>query len=1029
MNIPKLSVSNPVSVNLIMIFIIVAGITLYSTQMPKELFPAFSKNQILVTTMYPGVSAEEIEKEVTIKIEDAIRDLDDVDEIYSTSQEGRSTVRVVVSPDIENISKITSDIRQSIEEIEEFPEDAENPIIKDIVADYPIITVSLYGNINLLRLKDAVEDIKDNISVLPGVADVKVSGLPEREFWINVNPESLEQYDLSMSQITSVIRANNYDLPGGTIPTDQGEFLIRTIGKAVNPNELTNLIVKTTQAGSHIVLGDIASLKNWFARETSIGRFNMARAVNINITKTQKGDVIKIADTIRELVKEYSDQLPITINMGVFNDYSIYVKNRLNILKVSGTQGLIIVFFLLFFMLNLRVSIMVTIGIPISFLGAIIIMNFTGMTMNMVAMFAFIVVLGMVVDDAIVIGENIYRHYEKGVPVKEAAVKGTLQVSRPVISAILTTIAAFIPLLLMPGTMGKFMGVIPKVVIFALSISLLEALLILPSHMAEFLPQKPPQPHRMRLTINNFINSVIEKYGDFLSKALKWRYVTITIMIAFSTIIVAYAIFHVPFVLFHEFEGSQFFLNVEMPTNKSLEDTENFTERVEDAIKRVISAEELTSLVTNVGYIFDDIDSFRTGSNIAQIIVELKELDKGRKKPVKTIVKEVRDSVAPLQRFAKLHIKELHAGPAGLPIYVEITGSDPKILKKIASEIKKFIIDFPGVYDLRDNFEAGKPEIQVRLKPYAYNLGLNDRTVALEIRNAFWGMSGSRYQTRTEDIDIVVKLPELQRAQLSTLLDYKITLPDGEKIPLREVADVIKAKGISKIMRSNSKRSIIVTGNLDQSLTTSKDLATAVQEKFKTLSKDHPGYYLSVEKGEMKDINESLTALKTAFLIALVLIYFILGTQFKSYIQPIVVMAAIPFGINGVIIGHAIMGKSLGLLSFIGLVALSGIVVNDSLILVDFINKLRETGVNRIESIINSAKLRLRPVVLTSATTMGGLFMLTFFAKGQAKFLSPMAVSMFWGLMFSTTVILLLVPCLYAILDDLSIKTRRQRTP
>ncbi len=1025
MNIARLSVRYPVSVNLIMATIFLVGVVLYMTQMPKDLFPSFSLNKIVISTVYPGVSPEEIEKNITIKIEDAIDDIDNIDEISSTSQEGLSTIKLEISPEAKSTIKVINDIRQAIESIEEFPDDAEDPVIQEVTADYPIITVSLYGDINLIRLKDIVEELQEEIKMLPGVSDVNISGLPERELWVEIDPEALERFGLTFKEISDIVGASNFDLPGGSLPTTEGEFLIRTIGKASYASELKKIPIKSDRYGGRILLGDIAEIKDWFARETSLGRFNMARSVNMNITKTKSGDAVKLTRSIRRLIEEYSLRLPPTVKVGVFNDMSVYIENRFKILSTSGAQGLSIVFLLLFLMLNLRVSFMVSLGIPISFLGAIIIMTYTGMTMNMIAMFAFIVVLGMVVDDAVVIGENIYRHYEEGLPPSEAAVKGATEMTAPVLSAVLTTTAAFLPLLMIPGKMGKFLGVIPMVVIFTLMVSLIEALFILPSHMADFLPEKIPEQSKWRKRFDLFFARQVERYENFLSLVLTWRYVSISTVGAITAIIVVYAIFHLPFVLFHSFEGSQFFINIEAPASNSLEDTEAFTERIESAIKSGIDKEIVKSIVTNVGYIFDDMDSLRRGRNLSQVIVELNELGEGRKLTIKDVIDDVRTIMEPFRKEAVLHIKELAAGPSSHPVYIQITGKESETILEIAKELKSYIMEFPGVFDLRDNFEAGKPEIKIKLKPHAYNLGLTDRYVAQEIRNGFWGVRSSKFQTRAEDIDVVVKMPEQDKKRLSALFDYKITLPEGEKIPLVEIADIHKTGGASQIIRENQKRAISITGDLDQTKTTSKELAEKVEKKFSDLYIRYPGYSINTGKGEMKDIEQSLSALKAAFLIGALLIYFILGTQFKSYIQPVLVMAAIPFGINGVIVGHVVMGKSLGLLSIIGLVALSGIVVNDSLILVDFINKLRERGVGRIQSIIKSAKLRVRPVILTSITTMGGLFMLTFFSKGQAKFLSPMAISIFWGLLFSTVIILIIVPCLYAILDDLTIFFRK----
>lgn len=1020
MNLPKLSVDNPVCVNLIMISIMLLGVLLYTFRIPKEIFPEFSENIVQVTTTYSGASAREVEKNVTQKIEEAVTDLDDVDELRSVSQEGISMVTIEVAPDVESMARIVSDVQQAVDQIEDFPEDADEPLVAEIEGNIPVITVSLYGEVNLMQLKELVEDLEDEISALPGVANVRVSGLPEREIWIEVPPETLERYGLTLGQIAQVVQEHNFDLPGGELPTEQGEFLIRTVGRVDAAQMLENLPVKTTDTGGVVRLGELATIRDWFEREQTIGRFDMQRALNLNVVKTRDADVIKISRDVRALVDAFRLRLPPTMDVGLFNDTSVYVKNRLQTLGTSGVQGLIVVFVLLLLMLNTRTAFMVTLGIPVSFLGALLLMAYTGMTMNMMAMFAMIVVLGLVVDDAVVIGENIYRYYEQGYSPREAAVMGASEVAWPVVSAVATTVSAFLPLLLIPGTMGVFLGVIPKVVSFALLVSLFEALVILPAHMSDFLPKNRPEPTRFRSVLNTAMDWLVLRYSHIVRKALSWRYVFMALAFSASAVIIAYSVFFVPFRLFHEFEGSQFFVNVEAPPSWSLQDTEAFVSEVEKAVRGRIPDQEFRSLVTNVGFMINEFNAVDSGEHLAQSIVELADLGHGRTRTTREIVVDLREALAPLQGRADVIVKELSSGPGGKPIYVLVRGPDLETLKRISSELKAFISDIPGAADVKDNLEAGKPELQVKLLPEAYALGLTDFDVARQLRDAFWGSESSKFQTGDEDIDVLVKLPENEKRHIDALTRFKITTPSGRKVPLTELAVVEKVRGVNRIVHEDRERALTITGELDQQQITSSELARRVAEQFKDLEQRYPGYSLTTEKGEVKDIRDSMTALYSAFALALLLIYFILGTQFKSYVQPLVVMAAIPFGIDGVLVGHILMGKSLGILSIIGLVALSGIVVNDSLVLVDFVNKRRRAGADRRSSLVEAGMVRLRPVLLTSLTTMGGLFFLAFFATGQARFLAPMAISIFFGLMFATIITLLVVPCLYAILDDIA---------
>ena len=1029
MNLASFSVRNPVCINLIMATILIMGVVLYVTRMPKEIFPAFSQDIIQVTTVYGGASAREMEKNVSMKIEDAVADLEDIEDIFSTSQEGRSTVRLEVSKEVSNTAKLLNDVQQAIDQIDDLPEDAEDPVVQELDSDLPIITVSLYGGINLLELERLVEDLEDAIAAVPGVANVNRSGLPEREVWVEIRPETIKQYTLTLQDVTRILDAQNYDLPGGTMDTTGGAYLLRTKGKAATLEDLREVVVATGPNGGQVVLDDIATLRDWFADKSTLGRFNRQRAINLSVFKNDDGDAIKITQAITKVTERFEGQLPPTVQIGLFNDLSVYIKNRLDVLKTSGFQGLIVVFILLLLALNTRVAGLVTLGIPVSFLGAIVLMYYVGMTMNMIAMFALIVVLGLVVDDAVVIGENVYRHYEQGLSPAEAAVRGASEVSWPVVSAVATTIAAFLPMLLIPGTMGVFLGVIPKVVTFALLVSLLEALVILPSHLAEFLPARPKPPSRLRRKLNAGVDSAIDVYGRFLDLVLEWRYVFLTAVISFSAVLIVYSAVHLPFILFGEFEGAQFYVNVECPLSFSLEDTEEYIKQVEERLAETIPEAELISLVTNVGTIMDDMDSFRSGPHLGQIIVELKEFGKGRDRPIKVVSSDVRDALADLQRGGRhIEVQELQSGPGGKPIYILVTGPRLDVLQEISFEIQNFVSQIPGVRDLSDNLEPGKTEFQVELTPLARTLGLSERDVAWQLRSGFAGIaSTTSMQSAAEDIDIRVRFPEAVADRVETLYRMHLRLPGGELVPLSEVARVAPVRGESAILRDNGQRSVAITGDLDQAKTTASDVAQAVQDRFGDVAERFPGYRLTTQRGEVQDINRSMTALKFAFLLALFLIYFILGTQFRSYVQPLIVMAAIPLGIDGVLLGHILTGKQLGILSMIGLVALSGIVVNDSLVLVDFVNRLRRQGQDRRSSLVQAGMIRFRPVLLTSLTTMGGLFFLAFLAKGQAQFLSPMAVSIFFGLMMATIITLFVVPAMYSVTDDVALHFRRRR--
>ncbi len=1012
----EFSVRNPVTVNLLTLFVLGAGITTYF-RMHRELFPEFSRQAVQITTQFTGASPEEVENLITAKIEEEMTDLDELDEMLSISQEGRSEILLKFQPETD-MNRALNDVRAALDDVTDLPGEADDPQVREVKSTFPVITVSLAADIDEATLRDMAKDLRDELRRIPGVATVRILGIREQQIWVEVDPARLEQFGMSLDDVRAAIAAHNRNVPGGTLKTPRGEILVRTLGEVAGAEEVERIILRSVATGTPLTVADLAIVHETFEEPTTIGRWGGRAAINLVVIKERTGDAIDIAASVRALVEEVRDRLPETVTIGVYNDFSVFIRNRLNTLRLSGAIGLTIVLITLWVFVRARIAFLTGLGIPFAMLGGIVLMSLYGISLNMISLFSLILVLGLLVDDAIVVTENVYRYVEQGMDPRQAAIQGTSEVAWPVVATVTTTVAAFLPLLLIPGTMGVFLAPIPVVVTFALLASLLEALVVLPSHLSDVIT--PAYAQRVRRREVGWLTRARSVYGTLLAMAVKWRYVTAVLLLCFTILLGTTAWYRIPFVLFREFESSQFMINLETSSAAKIEDTLEVAKRAEQVVLN-LPPEELRSVATNVGITFLDVHRAEWGPNLGQLLVELEE---DRRRTVDAVIADLRGGMADIPGITKIQFLKTQTGPGGPAIEARIVGAEIPVLRRLADEVKGFLRGIPGVRDVRDDFTEGKEELQITLLPEARALGLNLGQIARQVQQAFLGVEASTIQRRDEDVPIVVRFPQAARRSLETVAGMKITLPSGEKVFLRDVARLESAIGTSKIRRDDQKRTITVLADVITREANAFQVAQRLKREFADVGRSFPGYRVVI-KGERQEAEESLAALPQVSLIALLLIYFLLGSLFKSFIQPLIVMAAIPFALDGVVIGHLIMGEPLSFLSTMGLVALSGVVVNDSLILVDFINRARKEGTPRDEAILKSGVARLRPVLLTTITTVGGLIPLAFFSSGQAKFLSPMAISVVWGLSFATILTLILVPCLYAMLDDIKAQVVR----
>ncbi|MGD8999016.1 MAG: efflux RND transporter permease subunit [Granulosicoccaceae bacterium] len=1024
-------INNPLIMNMMLVIILIMGVLSWQA-MPQEMFPVVETDKIRITTEFEGASPEEVEQQVTIPIEEEFDGVADIDVITSVSQEGVSSILIDLKPGA-NVDDFLNDSRDRVDRITDLPELAEKPSIVRLETRFPVISMALYGDISRGELYELAEEARRRLLQVNGVAGVGVAGDREWEVWVVVDPERLAVRNVSLSTVTRALRDNLRDLPGGSIKSSEGDILLRGKGARPDPDSIARIVLRSNEQGGQLLLSEIARVERRLEEAQTLGRFNGKPSVNLTVTKTADASTIDVSDEVHALAAQLEGELPGNVGVGLFSDLSVYVRTRLNTVKSSGLVGLVLVLLSLYLFLNFRVAFITALGIPVSFLFAVVLINYFGYTINMVSLFAFLIALGMIVDDAIIVTENVYRHMEMGKPSHVAAAIGTREVLWPVIASTTTTIAAFLPMFAIGGTMGAFIAVIPAVVSFALLGSLFEAFAVLPSHAAEMLRVEKNRRSR-------YIDwrGWQERYAAFLRRALENRYLTSLTTVCVLLLAMVWASTRVPFQLFGHVDIGQFFVNIEAPTTYSLEDSARLAVQAEQAIFEVVDDNELATLLTNVGVSIIDFNRVSYGSNYVQLIVDLeKQAPEGfiehwitplvnlsfkwegtRERKADAIINAVRDRLQNIPAIQRMSILRPQGGPAGADLEVGITGTNTGVLKNEAEAMVTWLKQVPGIHDVRQDMETGKLEYRYTLNERGRQLGLTQNDLAEAVRSGFLGLEVTHVTWGDERIPVRVIYPEDWRRKSAQLDNLRITLADGKSVFLGEVASIDAGRGLSSVNRRDARRLATVTAEIDSDVLTPLQAAELVREKFADLSQRLAGYEL-VFLGEKKEATDSFKDMYAALVIALVIIYFILVTLFRSLLDPVVVMFAIPFGIIGVIIGHVMFGMHLQFLSMVGFLALSGIVVNDSLILVDFAKRMRREGWSRIDAVVEAGRVRARPILLTSITTFLGISPLIFFATGQTAFLSPMAVSLGFGLVFATGLILVALPCFYLVADDL----------
>lgn len=1029
------SIHNRVTVNLIMIFIILAGIvTVY--RMRREVYPQFALDMVNISVVYPGASPKEVEEGICIKIEEQIKGIEGISRIRSSAREGLGSVTVELDTDAV-MQRVMDDIKTEVDLIETLPEDSEDPVISEIVNRNPAITVAVYGDVSERLLRQTAEKVRDDLIDTPAVSLADLIGVRDYEISVELSEKDLRKYGLSFDDVVGAIQTRSIDLPGGVIKTGQGEVLIRSKGQLYTGQEFENIPLIALPDGAVVRLGQVATITDGFEEQDIKTRFNGKKAALVQVQRTSQEDLVAISRVVRAYVAAAEGKLPSNVYLAIWLDLSTMVEDRINLLLRNGFQGIVLVFLALAIFLNLRLAFWVSIGIPVSFMGAFMVLEFLGETVNMISLFAFIMTLGILVDDAIIIGENIYAHYQRGKPHAVAVVDGLKEVGGPVMMAVMTTVVAFIPLMFISGIMGKFIAVMPKAVIAILLVSLVEALIILPAHLNHALARAAQTVARLRTWHERFrkwvdrgLSAIINRhYTAAIGYVVKNKYFTFSI--GLSVLIISIAVIkggYVPFIFFPKGESNWILAEVGYPlgtpffmTEKTISDIEKTGFELNRVFKADLDGEE--ELVINtfslVGVIpRRDWKPGELGGHVGEVWIELISSEKRPQISVNTVLRKWRQLVGEIPGVDSLTFATLEGGPAGNPIEIQLIGRDFQQLQQAAEELKAELATYPGTFDIADNFKPGKPERQVQIKEDAKTLGISMKDIARQLRQAFYGVEALRIQRERHDIQVRVRYSTQDRQSVGGIDEMRIRTTDGREVALQTVAKVQSGRGYSIIRRIDRKRIIAVSSDIDEvAANASKIVAELKAEFLPELMSRYPGLSYDLE-GHEKRTRESLDSLKRGYILALMGIFLLLASQFRSYIQPIIIMMAIPFGLIGAIFGHLVLGMSFTMISIFGIVALSGIVVNDALILIDFINRAIRQGTDIHEAVITSGKARFRPVLLTSVTTIAGLIPLLLERSFQAQFLIPMAVSICFGLLFATVLTLLYVPALYLIVND-----------
>lgn len=1013
-------VYNRVTPNLLMIFLLVGGFLL-TTKIKQEVFPAFELDRVTISMSYPGSSPAEVEQGIILAIEDSIEPIDGIKEITSTASEGNARINAQLMEDADP-QTVLQDIEQEVSRITTFPDDAEDPIIYLASHRRRVLRVNLFGDVSESGLREVTEQVRDRLLQNSGITQVDTRGVRDLEVRVEIPQENLRMYNLTLSRVANIIASSSVEIPGGKIDTAGGEILLRVDNRRDWAREFGRIPIITGTNGVTVYLEDLAEVREGFKDTNREATYENQRSMTLFVHRVGQQTPIGVSEATREAMADIATDLPPGISWNITNDSSEIYKQRLHLLLKNAFIGLVLVLFLLTLFLEIKLAFWVTMGIPISFLGGLLFLPFVGVSINMISLFAFIISLGIVVDDAIIAGENIYEYRQKGFTFFEAAIEGARDVATPIAFSILTNIVAFMPLMFVPGVMGKIWKVIPMVVIIVFLISWLESLLILPSHLAH---SKPYPTNRLLRKLGHWQQRfgdwfnwfVATIYGSVLKGILQVKFLTVALLIMGLLFMYGYVFSgRIGMILMPRVESDRAVVTATLPYGAPMDQARQVRDQIITGLESVKQQHGEEKLIEAIGSIINENSIEVTGYLTSPDIRPLS---------TREVTKLWRREVGPLVGLQSSLFESDRGGPGrGAAISIELSHRDIDILDQASTLLAEEIRQFPNTKDIDDGYTQGKPQFNFSINERGDSLGLNASEVGRQVRDSFQGAIALKQQRGTDEVTVRVLLPEKQRGSEYDVENILIMTPKGTFVPLADIATIERDRAYTAITRRNGRRTVMVTANVEPLGQTSQVIATMNSSVLPEFVNNFPGLSYSYQ-GRLADRKESTMELFKGFGYALLCIYFLLAIPFRSYSQPIVVMLAIPFGMVGAVLGHLIMGYNLSLMSFMGIVALSGIVVNDSLVLIDFANKRRREGYTPFGAIEAAALRRFRPVLLTTLTTFCGLAPMIFETSRQARFLIPMAISLGFGILFATIITLVLVPCLFLIIENSRVAFRR----
>ncbi len=1013
---------NPVASNLLMFGILIAGLVSATQSVPVETFPSFELDTVTVSTQFRGATPKTVEDGITLRIEEAIADVEGIEELTSRSSEGSSVVIAEVN-DSYNKRDVLDDIKVRVDALNTLPTEAERPTVSLNTRNRTVIWIAIQGEVETKVLRSVAGQFREGLLSHDQISTVELQGVAEYQINIEISPQTLDAYNLSLAQVGQAIRAGASDVSAGNIQTRNGDILVRSDGQAYTRDEFAAIPILSNSQGNPITLGDIANIDDGFEEQSLITTFNGTPAIMVQVRRVGEQSALQVAELTRNYMDKFAENLPSGVSIGYWDDDSVYLKTRIGAVLDSAWLGGILVMILLSLFLRPAVAGWVFLGIPVSFMGAFLFMPQVGGTFNVVSLLAFIMVIGIVVDDAIVTGENIYRRMREGMDPKQAAVVGTQEITVPVTFGILTTAVAFLPLGYLHGTRYDFIGSqMPMVVIPVLLMSLVESKLVLPSHMSHIKARDENSEfgllgrtqQRISRSLERFVENI---YSPFLRKCVENKGITIALLLSVSIVVVtAISLGHIRYTPFPRVESDTVRVNLTMPESTGFETTNKHIQEIVEHFKTIqkkyTDPETGESVIKNI--LATSGSQGRTiKSNLGAVRAELQTSGE-RFGNIKTsqIGREVRKLIGEIPGAQSLSVRSRRFGDQAA-INVELSGDNPAKMYEVIQKLRERFKTYPGVYEIEDNYSGGKEELSLSLKPQAYTLGLTLRDVASQVRNAVFGFQAQRIQRGRDELRVMVRYPLEYRSSMQDLNQLAIRVPNSDELVLlSDIAEVEPFESPSTLYRLQRKSILNITADAD------KDIANLplILQEIEAYLTEQQQQYSDLQfrfDGEAEDARETNERLSTGLILVLIAIYALLAIPFKSYGQPLIVMSVIPFGIIGAVVGHFMTGQNLSVLSVFGILALVGVMVNDSLVLVDYINKRRQQGIELLDAVLTSAAIRFRPVILTSITTFAGLAPILLDGSQQAKWLKPMATSLAFGIVFATIITLLIIPINY----------------